>query len=179
MTWPSDRRTMPGGSLNPLPAYSPMSWMPSARRGRSPSTTSVTRRSSVVLMANPPNPRSPTAVPSSVPTSLRARNGPSAREGAEGPFATRRVLVLLDDLDVLLGVGVGDRVVGQHVRSDRGIHRGSQVRVDQRHRLPVGKLLAGLVLEFLGGQLVCHVGLLSVVVGQLAWSIAASCVASA
>src|SRR5688572_12561305 len=52
-------------------------------------------------------------------------------------------LVALVDGRVLSSVRVCHRVVGQDVGGDRSVDRDRDVRVDQRHRGPLGQLLTG------------------------------------
>src|SRR2546421_743208 len=59
------------------------------------------------------------------------------------------LLGALGDVPGLLRVGVGDRVVARHVERDRCVDRHGDVRVDERHRRPLGQLLAGELLELL------------------------------
>src|SRR5437588_9384966 len=61
-------------------------------------------------------------------------------------------LVALRDVARLLGVRVGDGVVREDVRRDRGVDRGCDVRVDQRHRGPLGQLLARELVELLARE---------------------------
>src|SRR3982750_3012415 len=67
--------------------------------------------------------------------------------------ALRAELVALLDRRRLLGVGVGDRVVAQHVEGERGVDRGRHVGVDQRHRGSLRQLLASELVQLLAGQL--------------------------
>src|SRR2546423_10581466 len=74
------------------------------------------------------------------------------------------LLVALRDVAGLLRIRVGDRVVREDVRGHGGVDRGGDVRVDQRHRGPLGQLFAGELVELLARHapvlLVSH-GLLS------------------
>src|SRR5437588_561520 len=49
-------------------------------------------------------------------------------------------------------IGVSSRVVGEDVGRDRGVHRCGDVRIDQRHRGPLGERLPGDRLELLAAQ---------------------------
>src|SRR5919109_4850409 len=53
----------------------------------------------------------------------------------------------LRDVPRLLRVRVRDRVVARDVQRDRGVHGDGDVRVDERHRGPLGQLLARELLE--------------------------------
>src|SRR5437588_6311511 len=63
-----------------------------------------------------------------------------------------RLLVPLRDVPGLLRVRVGDRVVREDVQRHGGVDRRGDVRVDERHRRPLGQLLAGERLELLPGE---------------------------
>src|SRR5438309_4775970 len=59
----------------------------------------------------------------------------------------------LRDVPDLLRVRVCSRAVGENVRSDGCVDRGRDVRVDQRHRCPLGQLLAGDRVQLLTREL--------------------------
>ena len=65
----------------------------------------------------------------------------------------RRPLVVLRDVDVLLGVRVCDRVVAEDVQRHGRVDWNGEVRVHERHGGPLRKLFARELLEFLTGQL--------------------------
>src|SRR5438309_9558728 len=75
--------------------------------------------------------------------------------------------VALVDRCRLCRVRVGDRVVRKDVRRDGGVHGDRDVRVHERHRGPLGQLLARELRELVAGQLpvlgrlLAHVLLLS------------------
>src|SRR5438477_8933801 len=62
-------------------------------------------------------------------------------------------LVALVDRGVLRGVGVRDRAVRQDVRRNSRVHGNRDVRVDQRHRGPLGQLLAGELVDLVAREL--------------------------
>src|SRR5947207_9498846 len=62
-------------------------------------------------------------------------------------------LVALVDRGLLRSVGVRDRAVREDVRCDGRFHGDRDVRVDQRHRGPLGQLLAGELGDLLARQL--------------------------
>src|SRR5918994_3075760 len=84
---------------------------------------------------------------SSSPASSRSSSGVSLRYSD-----IQASLVALVDGRLLSGVRVGDGAVGQDVRRHGGVDRDGDVRVHERHRGPLGQLLAGEVVELLAGQ---------------------------
>src|SRR6184192_3136733 len=63
-----------------------------------------------------------------------------------------RRLCVLRDVAGLLRVRVRDGVVAENVQRHGGVDRGSDVRVDQRHRGALRQLLAGDCVQLLAGQ---------------------------
>src|ERR687896_197721 len=61
-------------------------------------------------------------------------------------------LVALGEVDRLLGVRIGDRVVRGDVQRDGRVDRGRHVRIDQRHGGPLRQLLASELVELLAGD---------------------------
>src|SRR3954469_5237023 len=139
MTCPSERRAIDGASLKPESSYSPMSSMPSASSGGAPFIAAA-RWSSC-------------ASGDFVCKSLLVEPERGGREAAPSWSGLPQGLaVVLGDVDVLLGVRVGERVVRENVRRDSRVHGGGQVRVDERHGSPLRKRLARDLVQLLAGQ---------------------------
>src|SRR5919201_994629 len=66
--------------------------------------------------------------------------------------ASLRLRVALGDVSVLDRARVGGRVVAQDVERERGVHRSSDVRVDERHRGPLRQRLTRELVELLACQ---------------------------
>src|SRR3954454_24749149 len=61
--------------------------------------------------------------------------------------------VRLVDRGLLRGVGVRNCAVREDVRGDRSVNWNREVRVHQRHRRPLGQLLAGELVQVLTAEL--------------------------
>src|SRR5688500_8390390 len=99
-------------------------------------------------------------------------------------FALDAPLIALVDRDVLLGVRVRDRVVRRDVERRGEVDRSGDVRVHEAHRLAVGKLRCGLLVELLLVELVRRLGIFHILAhwvppSQLLWSMSAVCSAFA
>src|SRR5439155_5231165 len=70
-----------------------------------------------------------------------------------GCLLMEKLLDVLCDVAGLLCVRVGERVVREDIRSDGRVDRSGDVRVDQRHRGALRKLLAGDRVELLTAEL--------------------------
>src|ERR1041385_7053857 len=87
----------------------------------------------------------------------------AARSGSSSPassFSSSRVSlryslmsVPLVDVSGLCRIRVRDRAVREDVCRDRGVDRDREVRVDERHRCPLGQLLARHRVQLLAGEL--------------------------
>src|SRR3954469_13189862 len=94
----------------------------------------------------------------------------AARSGSSSPassFSSSRVSwryscspmsVPLLDVSGLCRIRIRDRAVREDVRRDRGVDRDREVRVDERHRRPLGQLLARHRVQLLAGELPILVG---------------------
>src|SRR5437870_12362976 len=67
----------------------------------------------------------------------------------------------LRDVAGLLGVRIGERVVGEDVRCDSRVDGRSHVRIAQRHRCALRQFLTGELVQLLACQLVILLGLLA------------------
>src|ERR671915_1784494 len=84
---------------------------------------------------------------SSSPASCSSSSFERLRYSCSGISCGSFALVGLVEIDVLLGVRVGDGVVARDVQGDGCVDRRCHVRVDQRHGGPLRQFLAGHRLE--------------------------------
>src|SRR5205807_2114789 len=86
-------------------------------------------------------------------SSSPARAFSSSRDSFRYSSAILDLLVTLGDRGRLLRVRVRDRVVAQHIERSCEVDGRRDVRVDQRHRGALGKLLARDRIQLFAGQL--------------------------